>query len=61
MGDANSQTRLMSGATHNAIDRISRDVVILDWHYAEYSTPADYRSVEYFAKHGFTVVGDSLL
>jgi hypothetical protein len=57
VGDANSQTRLMSGATHDAIDRISKDVVILDWHYAEYSTPSEYRSIEYFAKHGFTVVG----
>ena len=49
VGDTNSQTnKLMSGATHLAIDRISRDVIILDWHYAEYMTPAEYRSLEYY-------------
>ncbi len=58
VGDTNSQTnKLMSGATHLAINRISKDVIILDWHYAEYMTPAEYRSIEYFSKSGFAVVG----
>lgn len=58
VGDTNSQTnKLMSGATHLAINRISKDVIILDWHYAEYITPAEYRSIEYFSKQGFAVIG----
>ncbi len=60
VGDTNSQTnKLMSGATHLAINRISKDIIILDWHYAEYMTPAEYRSIEYFAKQGFAVVGST--
>jgi hypothetical protein len=58
VGDTNSQVKKMrSGATHEALRRLAKDVVILDWHYAEYMTPVEYRSIDYFAKQGFTVVG----
>jgi len=55
LGNANSQNPpFNSGATHLAIDKIAKDVMILDWHYGNHS---EYRSIEYFRNRGFTVFG----
>ena len=55
LGNANSMNPpFNSGATHLAVDKIAKDVMILDWHYGYRS---EYRSIEYFRGHGFTVFG----
>lgn len=55
LGNANSRNPpFNSGATHLAIDKIAKDVMILDWHYGSHS---EYWSIEYFRNRGFTVFG----
>lgn len=55
LGNANSQNPpFNSGATHHAIDKIVKEVMILDWHYGNHP---EYRSIEYFRSRGFTVFG----
>jgi hypothetical protein len=55
VGAANSGRQLFdSGATHSALDLLSRDVAIVDWHYNDkYSYP----SIAYFAEKDFAVYG----
>lgn len=54
-GHANSQNPAFnSGQTHLAVDRISKDVIVLDWHY---NNRPEYSSIAYFKKSGFTVMG----
>ncbi len=55
VGDANSQNPFFrSGATHLALQKIPRDVFILDWHYNEKKS---YGSIDYFRRNGFKVAG----
>ncbi|HBG04817.1 MAG: hypothetical protein A2075_11540 [Geobacteraceae bacterium GWC2_58_44] len=57
VGAANSSNPFFSsGATHEALDQLPRDVVILDWHY---DMRKQYRSVEHFRSRGFRVLGAS--
>jgi len=57
VGSANSNNPVYnSGNTHEAIDRIPKDIVILDWHY---QVKPDYRSIKYFIDKGFKVWGVS--
>lgn len=55
VGSANSRNPAFnSGATHEALQKIPTDVLILDWHYDE---KKDYGSIEYFRRNGFSVIG----
>lgn len=55
VGAANSRNPFFrSGATHEALPKLPKDLIILDWHYDE---KEQYRSIDYFKKHGFTVIG----
>ncbi|MBI5237010.1 MAG: hypothetical protein HY887_01115 [Deltaproteobacteria bacterium] len=57
VGAANSQNPFFgSGATHQAVEQIPKDVFILDWHYDEKKS---YGSIEYFRRNGFQVAGAS--
>ena len=54
-GSANSLNPFFkSGATHDALQQLPKDVFILDWHYGEKDR---YASVDYFHKNGFRVAG----
>lgn len=54
-GSANSENPFFrSGATHQALEHIPRDVLILDWHYEE---KGGYETVGYFRRYGFDVLG----
>jgi hypothetical protein len=56
-GEANSMNPIFnSGATHLAIDKIPKDVQIIDWHYV---MSKDYPSIKYFTDKGFVVYGCS--
>jgi hypothetical protein len=56
-GDANSSHPYFnSGATHLAIDKIPKDVQIIDWHYG---MSKEYPSLKYFKEKGFAVYGCS--
>lgn len=55
VGAANSNNPFFkSGATHAALQKIPKDVFILDWHYDEKKS---YASIDYFRKNGFHVAG----
>jgi hypothetical protein len=55
VGAANSMNAYFrSGATHQALKKLPKDVVILDWHYFEKS---DYESIKYFRSNGFGAIG----
>lgn len=55
--DANSNNPIYnSGATHLAIDRLPKDVAIVDWHYGFMDS---YQSINYFVEKGFDVYGCS--
>lgn len=57
VGAANSNNPFFnSGATHEALGKLPRDVVILDWHY---DMRKEYRSVEHFRSQGFRVLGST--
>jgi len=57
VGSANSMNpSYNSGPTHLAIDKIAKDIKIIDWHY---SNRPNYQSLKYFREHGFTVMGAS--
>jgi hypothetical protein len=55
VGHANSQNPAMkSGATHFAIGRLPKDVLVVDWHYDRHRT---YPSIGYFRENGLRVFG----
>lgn len=55
LGAANSSRPILrSGATHEAIDAIPRDIKIIDWHY---QIKPEYESLAYFSGKGFDVYG----
>jgi len=55
VGSANSNNPMLdSGATHETLGLLPRDLVILDWHY---DLHREYRSVELFRRQGFRVLG----
>ncbi|MFA6011418.1 MAG: glycoside hydrolase family 20 zincin-like fold domain-containing protein [Desulfobacteraceae bacterium] len=57
VGSANSSNSFYnSGPTHLAIDKIAKDIKIIDWHYSNKQT---YPSLKYFRDHGFKVMGAS--
>ncbi len=43
-----------SGVTHTAIDAMSKDIIIMDWHYQPRES---YPSIGYFKSKGFEVIG----
>lgn len=52
---ANSNNpKYMSANTHEALELLSKDIVILDWQYKE---SADYPTIDYFRQKGFKVWG----
>jgi len=54
---ANSNNpRYASTDTHEALDKLPKDIVILDW---QYKDSADYPTIEYFREKGFSVWGVS--
>ena len=54
---ANSENKLLnSGATHQSLDNLPRDIVMLDWHYL---LKSKYKSIGFFHEKGFDVIGTS--
>lgn len=43
-----------SGATHNAVDFLPKDIMIFDWHYRK---AEKYKTIKHFQDKGFTVFG----
>jgi glycosyl hydrolase family 20 len=55
VGAANSRNPFFnSGATHEAIKKLPRDILVLDWHY---DPKKEFRSIDYFRKNGLRVMG----
>ncbi len=55
VGSANSRNPTFnSGATHEALSILPKNILILDWHYQE---KKNYKSIDYFRRNGFNVIG----
>lgn len=53
LGDVYSKWEASYNGTFTALDQISKDIILMDWHYEALE---DYPSIDYLSDHGFQVI-----